>query len=457
MNKVDMLVIGGSDAGISSALRARELNSNISITIILADEYPNLSICGIPYAISKEVDPWENLAHRTIDDLKAYDLEFFMNTKVKKISSDNHVVEAIKDGKKLIFTYDKLVVGTGAMPRTLPVEGGTEGVHVLHTMDDFLNIKNQLNLNKVKNAAIIGAGYVGIEVAEALRKLDISTTLYQRGKTVLSTVDKEFGELIEQKLLTNGVDIKKGISIKKIIQIENNLKYRLSLSDNEVSDEVFDFVLIVTGVVPNSHLLAAAGAKIDEGTKAVIVDETMLTTLPDIYAAGDLVMTKHRLLGHTYLPLGTTSHKQGRIAGANIAEYHSKFAGIIGSQVLRIFDYVVSRTGILSEEAKTAGYKPVSVIGSVDDHKAYYPGAKKIIIKLTADKVSHKILGAQLLGSYGSEVAKRSDIFATAIYNEMTVEEFSNLDLTYSPVIGSPWDAVQLVAQKLESELNNKN
>lgn len=456
INKVDMLVIGGSDAGISAALRAREIDKDISIAIILADQYPNLSICGIPYAISKEVDPWEKLAHRTIDDLKAYDFKFFMNTTVKSISSDKHVVEAIKGDEKLIFTYDKLVVGTGAKPKILPVEGNKEGIHVLHTMDDFLKIKNQLDSNRIKKVAIIGAGYVGIEVAEALQKLNISTTLYQRGKDVLSTVDQEFGNIVEQKLQEKGINVQTGVSIKKINQIEDSLKYRLSLENNDLLDEIFDLVLIVIGVTPNSHLLESAGAKIDEETKAVIVDETMLTTLPDVYAAGDLVMTKHRLLGYVYLPLGTTSHKQGRVAGANVVGYRSKFVGIIGSQVLRVFDYIVARTGISSTEAKEAGYVPVSIIEAVDDHKSYYPGAKKIIIKLTADKVSHKILGAQLLGYYGSEVAKRSDIYASAIYNGMTVEDFSDLDLTYSPVIGSPWDAVQIVAQKLEAELRDK-
>ena len=218
------------------------------------------------------------------------------------------------------------------------------------------------------------------------------------------------------------------------------------------TDDAFDFVLVVVGVRPNSELLINAGATVTN-QNAVVVDDHMRTNLPDVYAAGDLVQTKHRLLGETYLPLGTTAHKQGRVAGANIVGRESHFAGIIGSQVLRAFDVIVARTGLLPNEATAAGFTSIMTTAVVDDHKGYFPGAEKMTIRVTADKESHKILGAQLVGRYGSEVAKRADVFATAIYNGMTVEAFSELDLTYSPVVGAPWDAVQAAVQLLEAEL----
>lgn len=181
----------------------------------------------------------------------------------------------------------------------------------------------------------------------------------------------------------------------------------------------------------------------------------METSLRNIWAAGDLVETKHRLLGPTYMPLGTTAHKQGRIAAFNIAEIQKSFKGVVGTQVLNVFDLVIARTGLLEEEAKQARYSPYSTTIVVDDHKAYYPGSSKITIRITGDKDTKQLLGAQLIGFYGSEVAKRNDIYATAIHNGMTVEEFSDLDLSYSPPVGAPWDAVQQATQEWENHFKN--
>lgn len=447
--QTEMLIIGGSDAGISAALRARELNATIKITMILADEFPNLSICGIPYAVSKEVTQWQNLAHRTVDDLKAYDIDFYMNTWATAIDAENHTVTALHGDDQLTFTYDKLMVGTGAVPKELPIAGEGAGIHVLHTMGDFFDIEAQLVQHQPKRAAIVGAGYVGIEMAEALTRRDVSVTLVQRGSEVLSTVEPDLAASVHDALTNNGVTVLTDVTVTEI---------QATAAGNQLigskTDDAFDFVLVVVGVRPNSELLVNAGATVTD-QNAVVVDDRMRTNLPDVYAAGDLVQTKHRLLGETYLPLGTTAHKQGRVAGANIVGRESHFAGIIGSQVLRAFDVIVARTGLLPNEATAAGFMPITTTAVVDDHKGYFPGAEKITIRVTADKESHKILGAQLVGKYGSEVAKRADVFATAIYNDMTVEAFSDLDLTYSPVVGAPWDAVQAAVQVLEAELLN--
>ncbi|KZT79277.1 Pyridine nucleotide-disulfide oxidoreductase [Lactiplantibacillus plantarum] len=177
----------------------------------------------------------------------------------------------------------------------------------------------------------------------------------------------------------------------------------------------------------------------------------MHTTLPDIWAAGDLVETDHRLLGKTYLPLGTTAHKQGRIAGLNVVGQRCRFRGIVGTQVIRVFNLVIARTGLLPKEAENAGFSTLSSTSTVFDHNSYFPNASKITIKLTADKESRLLLGAQLIGNYGSEIAKRNDIFATAIFNKMTINDLDDLDLSYSPPIASPWDPVQQAAQDWEA------
>jgi len=207
-----------------------------------------------------------------------------------------------------------------------------------------------------------------------------------------------------------------------------------------------DMVLVVVGVRPETALAAEAGAEL--GVKgAIAVDPGMRTNLPDIYAAGDCVITHHRLLGVTYLPLGTTAHKQGRVAGENALGGNRAFAGSLGTQVVKIFDQAAARTGLRDHEAAPAGFDPVTVETQADDHKAYYPGSHRITMRVTGDRATGRLLGMQLCGHKNAEIAKRVDIAAAAIFNQMTVDAVSDLDLSYTPPLGSPWDAVQAAAQ----------
>jgi len=207
-----------------------------------------------------------------------------------------------------------------------------------------------------------------------------------------------------------------------------------------------DLVLVVTGVRPETALAVSAGAS--RGARgAIAVDRSMRTGLPDVYAAGDCVITYHRLLVETYLPLGTTAHKQGRVAGENAAGGHREFAGSLGTQVVKVFDQAAARTGLRDHEAAAAGFDPVTVSFQADDHKAYYPGSHKISMRFTGDRATGRLLGVQLFGHKHAEIAKRIDIAATAIYHRMTIDEVSDLDLSYTPPLGSPWDAVQMGAQ----------
>ena len=173
----------------------------------------------------------------------------------------------------------------------------------------------------------------------------------------------------------------------------------------------------------------------------------MRTGLPDIYAAGDCVITHHRLLGETYLPLGTTAHKQGRVAGENALGGNRQFAGSLGTQVVKVFEQAAARTGLRDHEATAAGYDPITVQSEADDHKAYYPGSHRITLRVTGDRATGRLLGLQLFGHKNAEIAKRVDIAATAIFHGMTVDAVSYLDLSYTPPLGSPWDAVQMAAQ----------
>jgi NADPH-dependent 2,4-dienoyl-CoA reductase/sulfur reductase-like enzyme len=205
-------------------------------------------------------------------------------------------------------------------------------------------------------------------------------------------------------------------------------------------------VLVVTGVRPETSLAVGAGAVLGP-RGAIRVDKAMRTGLPGVYAAGDCAVTRHRLLGETWLPLGTTAHKQGRVAGENAVGGHREFAGSLGTQVVKVFDHAVARTGLRDHEAAAAGYDPVTIGAAADDHKAYYPGSHRIWMRFTGDKVTGRLLGVQLFGHKHAEVAKRVDIAAAAIYSRLTVDQLSDLDLSYTPPLGSPWDAVQAGAQ----------
>lgn len=457
-----LLIIGGSDAGISAGLQAKSLDPELEVRLLLADEFPNLSICGLPYAIGGEVTQWQSLAHRQLSDLEATGIIFEMSTIADKIDPiKQQVFPTTTRGRRRVFDYDELIVATGARPRLAELTNldlsqlaqPHSRVHVLHTMADYFGLAHQLQNLSLTRVAIVGAGYIGLEMAEALARRNLQVTIFQRGTEVLSTVTADFGQLVHQQLLEHQIEVVTHTTVRRVDEHIDGVRLE-TVDENAVSSvstqrRVFDLVLIVVGVEPNSELLKNAGATIGQAG-AVKVDEYMQTTLPHVFAAGDLVETRHHLLGMTYLPLGTTAHKQGRVAGTNAAGFQRTFKGVVGTQVVKIFNSVIARTGLLPEQARHAGFEPLVITTDADDHKAYLPGAQPIKIQIVGDRVTGRLLGATLFGRYGSEVAKRNDIFAVAIAQNLTVAEISDLDLSYSPPVGSPWDAIQIATQNWE-------
>lgn len=446
-----LAVIGGSDAGISAALRARELDPTVEVTVVVADAYPNYSICGIPYYFTGEVAPWQSLAHRTHADLEATGMRLRLNTLATGIDvAGQRLIVRDQAGVESMIAYDELVVGTGALPSHAGIAGldqlGPEdGVHVIHSMGDTFALDRHLTERNPTSAIIIGAGYVGLEMAEAFAARGMRVTQLQRGPEVLSTLDPELAGLVRTELEDHGVDVHTGTLVAGVEKTPTGLVVTGTRNGQSVTHTA-DLVLAVVGVRPNTSLLEAAGARLGAG-RAVVVDEQMRTGLPHVFAAGDGIITHHRLLGTTYLPLGTTSHKQGRVAGENAIGGTARFAGSVGTQVVKVFDLVAARTGLRDQDAAAAGYTPVTVQSAADDHKRYYPGAQPITFRITGDTTTGRLLGAQLVGRLGTETAKRVDTFATALHAGLTVAEVSDLDLSYTPPLGSPWDAVQAATQ----------
>jgi NADPH-dependent 2,4-dienoyl-CoA reductase/sulfur reductase-like enzyme len=453
-----LLAIGGSDAGISAGLRARELDSGSDVTLVLEDAYPNFSICGIPYYLSGEVTDWRNLAHRTIADLEAAGLGLRVDTTARRIDvAARKLLVTGPDGREELLAYDQLIVGTGAVPvrpriSGLDALGPDDGVHVLHSMGDTFAVMRTLTEASPASAVIVGAGYIGLEMADALTVRGLKVTQMEQLPEVLPTVDPQLGALVRAELEAHGVEVLARTAVQAIRRPAPGESGRLHVeavtADGEKVGRAADVVLVVVGVRPETELAAAAGARLG-ARGAIAVDREMRTGLPDVFAAGDCVVTYHRLLGETYLPLGTTAHKQGRVAGENALGGHREFAGSLGTQVVKIFDQAAARTGLRDHEAAAAGFDPITVASEADDHKAYYPGSHRISMRFTGDRRSGRLLGVQLFGHRNAEIAKRIDIAATAIFHDMTVDAISDLDLSYTPPLGSPWDAIQMGAQAL--------
>ncbi len=454
-----IIAIGGSDAGISVALRVRELDPDAEVTVVVADMFPNFSICGIPYYVSGEVTHWRNLAHRTVADLEATGMGLRLDTVARRIDVEGRkLLLTSNDGDEELLSYDELVVGTGAVSVRPPIDGlaGPEalgiahGVHLLHSMGDTFAVMRTLEERAPSSALIVGAGYIGLEMAEALVARGLAVTQMEQLAEVLPTVDPEIGALVHGQLTEHGVDVLTGTTVRSIARAPGGEAARLRVcattADGQDLIRDFDMVLVVVGVRPDTELAASSGAALGQ-RGAIVVDRHMRTNLPHVFAAGDCVVTHHRLLGETYLPLGTTAHKQGRVAGENALGGDREYAGSLGTQVVKVFDHAVARTGLRDHEAVAGGFGPGTIGFEADDHKAYYPGSHRISMRYTGDRRTGRLLGVQLFGHKHAEIAKRIDIAAVAIFNEMSVDAMSDLDLSYTPPLGSPWDAVQMGAQ----------
>jgi len=281
------------------------------------------------------------------------------------------------------------------------------------------------------------------EMADALTHRGLAVTLVEQAPAVLTTVDPALGALVGAELARHGVAVATGVAVEEIAREDG----RLVVTGSGGFRAAADLVLAVVGVRPNAELARAAGVEVG-ARGAIRVNRAMETTLAGVYAAGDCVETWDRLLWQpAYLPLGTTAHKQGRVAGENAVGGGGQFAGSLRTQVVKVFDLAVAGTGLGKEAARQGGYDPLTVAVTVPDHKAYYPGARDLHIRVTGDRDTGQLLGAQMLGHWRAEVSKRIDVFAAALFSGLAIDELNEVDLSYTPPLSSPWDPVQMAAQ----------
>ncbi len=439
-----ILIVGGSDAGVSAALRARELAPEAQVRLLLADRYPSFSICGIPFLLSGEVDGPSHLAHHSARDIEAAGIDLLPGHRARSLDPETRVVQALTPGGDTRdLRYDRLLIATGATSVRPPIAGmDLPGVFTLRWMDEALAVRRWLERQRPERAVIVGGGYIGMEMADALTRRGMAVTLVEALPQILATLDPDLAVEIAVTLRNEGVEVVTGVRTERIRETSEGLRVETGAGSWDCG-----LVLVATGARPETTIAAAAGLETGHHG-ALRVDRHMRTRFPSVYAAGDCVETWHRLLEDwTYMPLGSTAHKQGRIAGENLVGGAREFAGTLGTQVVKVFDRIAARTGLHDRDARAAGFDPLSVDLETWDRNAYYPGAQKLIIRVTGERRDGRLLGAQILGHQGSEVAKRLDVFATALFHGMKVVELEDLDLSYTPPLSSPWDPVQMAAR----------
>lgn len=444
-----LVVVGADAAGMSAASQARLRRGpdDLTITAFERGSFASYSACGIPYWVSGTVGTAEELIARTPEEHRERDINLYMRTEVVSIDVDAHTVRAkdLQTSREWDEPWDQLVIATGSTP----IRPAIEGIHApnvlgVQTLDDGSALHAALRDPTTKRVVVIGGGYIGLEVAEAVRQLGLQATVIDKSRTPVTTFDPDVGARIAEALRGLDIELVLGDGVSRIaLDDAGRAVGVISESGREVPADV---VVLGLGVRPNVGLAEAAGIPLGV-SGGIAVNRRMQTQVPGVWAAGDCVESMHRLSGRrVVVALGTHANKQGRVTGINIGGGYATFPGVIGTAVTKVCDLEVARTGMSERECHEAGYSFVT--GAVDSttKAGYFPGAEPIWVKAIAERRSGRLLGAQIVGREGS--AKRIDVLATAIWNEMTVDEVLSLDLSYAPPFSPVWDPVAVAARK---------
>jgi NADPH-dependent 2,4-dienoyl-CoA reductase/sulfur reductase-like enzyme/rhodanese-related sulfurtransferase len=442
-----IVVIGAVAAGTSAAAKARRNSEDAQIVIYEKDSFISYSGCGMPYYIGGEVESADELTPRDSAFFKSkYNVDIFTRHEVLSISPDQKsvTVKNLTTGDVFTDHYDKLVIATGARATIPPIKGAdSRHVFTLRNINDMNRIKAFIDTNRPRSAAIIGTGFIGLEVCENLKGLGMEVTLLEKLPQATPGLDNDMAVYVEDHIKQNGVAVLTDVSIAEITESS------VVLSDGK--EIKADMVLVSTGVRPNTELAAAAGIGLGV-TGAIRVNTRMQTKLPDIYACGDCTEQFHVVTGKpVYRPLGSTANKTGRIAGDSMTGGDLEFRGILGTGIFKIFEMTVAQTGLSEREARELGYD-IAVCHNIKPNKPEYMHGKEMVIKGIADKANGRLLGAQIVGFDG--VDKRIDVFVTAITFKAKVEDLFHLDLAYAPPFSTTKDPVMYTGMILDNAIH---
>ena len=442
-----IIVIGGTAAGLSAASKAKRVDSNLEITIFERSGYISYGACGLPYFIKGLIEEPDDLVSLTVKQVtQERGIPIFIHHEVVGIDREKKeiLVKDLENEQLLTHPYDELVIATGAVPMKLGIPGeDADGVYYLRTVEDGIRVKEAVKATEHKRAAIIGGGFIGLEVAEALTENGIEVSLYEAMPRLLPFLENDFSAEILKVLEVQGVKVHLGTSVTELLTEDGKI---CGVKDQNGVTSFVDFAILCVGVVPNTLLAKNAGLKL--GIKGgIVVNEEMKTSDPCIWACGDCVQMRDLITGAaTYVPLGTTANKQGRITGDNIAGNHDKFKGVLGSMVTKVFDLYIAATGLNLERAKNAGFDAVTTTITKGERASYYPGGQDDHICLIMDKKTGRLLGAQGIG--GEAIAGRMNVFVTAIICKMTVDQINELDLVYAPPVAPVYDPILIAANQ---------
>jgi len=427
-----LVVIGGVAAGLSAAARARRLDPHLEIIVLEKGPVVSYGACGLPYLVEGRV--------REASQLVVYTPEYFRKERRIDVRTGARVVAishprrevALESGGRV--HYERLVMATGARCDTAGIAGADQPhVFTLHTLDDAERIRSFLRERRPRRAVVIGAGYIGVEAADALRRHGLRVTVLERSAHALLRDDAQLTAAVRKQLEDHGVELRCGVPVRAI-------------EPGRVADVDCDLVVLAAGFRPNVELAAEAGVGIGR-TGAIRTDDRMETSVRGIYAAGDCAEVTHLVTGRpTYIPLGTTANKCGRVAGANAAGGRERFPGVVGTSIVGIFGMGFATAGFSVEQARAEKFSPVAARIEAPARPRYF-GGTKTTVELVADRATHRLVGGSVIGEEGA--AGRINVIAAALHSRLRVDEFEQLDLAYSPPFSPVWDPLLIAAQQL--------
>ncbi|WP_073221054.1 FAD-dependent oxidoreductase [Streptomyces sp. NBRC 110465] len=448
-----LVVIGGDAAGMSAASQARRLKGPDALEIVAFERghHTSYSACGIPYWVSGDVAARDDLIARTPEEHRQRDIDLRMRTEVTELDVAGQRVRALdrESGKAYWTGFDKLVIATGARPVRPALPGmDAAGVHGVQTLDDGQALLDSLDALRSgegpRRAVVVGAGYIGVEMAEAMLKRGFEVTVLNRGEQPMATLDPDMGRLVHEAMDGLGITTVNGAAVTKILTGTDG---RVTGVATDAGTWPADVVVLGIGVEPETELARAAGLPVGPHG-GLLTDLAMRVVGHDtIWAGGDCVEVLDLVAGRTrHVALGTHANKHGQVIGSNVGGGYGTFPGVVGTAVSKVCDLEIARTGLREKDARAAGLRCVTATIESTQRAGYYPGAKPMTVKMIAELRTGRLLGVQIVGREGS--AKRVDVAAVALTAGMTVEQMTALDLGYAPPFSPVWDPVLVAARK---------